>query len=114
VDTVGEATWMSSLKAAARGGRIVTCGATSGPNPQEEIRQIFWKQISILGSTMANDREFRALLAVVAAGKLKPRIDRVFPLSQARAAFAYMEEGRQHGKIVVVPDGAGSDWPDGD
>ena len=114
VDTVGEATWMSSLKAAARGGRIVTCGATSGPNPKEEIRQIFWKQISILGSTMANDREFRALLAAVAAGKLKPRIDRVFPLSQARAAFAYMEEGRQHGKIVVVPDGAGSDWPDGD
>jgi NADPH:quinone reductase-like Zn-dependent oxidoreductase len=114
VDTVGEATWMTSLKAAARGGRIVTCGATSGPNPKEEIRQIFWKQISILGSTMANDREFRALLAAVAAGKLRPRIDRVFPLSQARAAFAYMEEGRQYGKIVVVPDGAGSDWPDGD
>ena len=114
VDTVGEATWMTSLKAAARGGRIVTCGATSGPNPREEIRQIFWKQISILGSTMANDREFRALLAAVAAGKLKPRIDRVFPLSQAPAAYAYMEEGRQHGKIVLVPDGAGSDWPDGD
>lgn len=114
VDTVGEATWMSSLEAAARGGRIVTCGATSGPNPKEEIRLIFWKQISILGSTMANDREFRTLLAAVAAGKLKPRIDRVFPLSQARAAYAYMEEGRQHGKIVLVPDGAGSDWPDGD
>lgn len=114
VDTVGEATWMTSLKAAARGGRIVTCGATSGPNPKEEIRQIFWKQISILGSTMANDREFRALLAVVAAGKLKPRIDRVFPLSQARAAYAYMEEGRQYGKIVLVPDGLAPDWPDGD
>ena len=114
VDTVGEATWMTSLKAAARGGRIVTCGATSGPNPKEEIRQIFWKQISILGSTMANDREFRALLAAVAAGKLRPRIDRVFPLSQARAAYTHMEEGRAHGKIVLVPDGAGSDWPDGD
>src|SRR4029453_9090239 len=60
VDTVGEATWMTSLKSAARGGRIVTCGATSGPNPKEEIRLIFWKQLSILGSTMANDREFRA------------------------------------------------------
>ena len=114
VDTVGEATWMTSLKAAARGGRIVTCGATSGPNPKEEIRQIFWKQISILGSTMANDREFRTLLAAVAAGRLKPRIDRVFPLSQARAAYAYMEEGLQYGKIVLVPDGAGSHWPDGD
>ena len=114
VDTVGEATWMTSLKAAARGGRIVTCGATSGPNPKEEIRQIFWKHLSILGSTMANDREFRALYSAVASGHLKPRVDRVFPLSQARDAFAYMEEGRQNGKIIVVPDGAEKDWPDGD
>ena len=53
-------------------------------------------------------------LAAVAAGRLKPRVDRVFPLSEARAAYAYMEEGRQHGKIVLVPDGAGSQWPDGD
>lgn len=114
VDTVGEATWMTSLKAAARGGRIVTCGATSGPNPKEEIRQIFWKHLSILGSTMANDREFRALYSAVASGHLKPRVDRVFPLSQARDAFAYMEEGRQNGKIILVPDGAEKDWPDGD
>lgn len=103
LDSVGEKTWMASLQAAARGGRIVTCGATSGPNPKEEIRLIFWKQISILGSTMSSDSEFRALLAAVAAGKLKPRIDRVFPLSQAREAYARMEEGRQHGKIVLVP-----------
>jgi NADPH:quinone reductase-like Zn-dependent oxidoreductase len=114
VDSVGEATWMTSLKAAARGGRIVTCGATSGPNPKEEIRLIFWKGISILGSTMANDREFRALYAAVAAGKLKPRVDRVFSFSQAREAYAYLEEGRQHGKIVLAPDGAERDWPDGD
>lgn len=114
LDSVGEKTWMASLQAAARGGRIVTCGATTGPNPKEEIRLIFWKQISILGSTMANDSEFRALLSVVTAGKLKPRIDRVFPLSQAREAYARMEEGRQHGKIVLVPDGAGRAWPDGD
>ena len=78
------------------------------------MRQIFWKQISILGSTMASDREFRALLSAVAAGKLKPRIDRAFPLSQAREAYARMEEGRQHGKIVLVPEGAGREWPDGD
>lgn len=114
VDTVGEATWMSSLKAVAKGGRLVTCGATSGPNPKEEIRLLYWKQISILGSTMANDREFRALYAAVAAGRLKPRIDRVFALREARAAYALMEEGRQHGKIVLVPEGAGRDWPDGD
>jgi NADPH:quinone reductase-like Zn-dependent oxidoreductase len=114
VDSVGEATWMTSLKAAARGGRIVTCGATSGPNPKEEIRQIFWKQISILGSTMANDREFRALYAAVAAGKLKPRVDTVIPFSRVREAYARMEEGRAHGKIVLVPDGAEKEWPDGD
>jgi NADPH:quinone reductase-like Zn-dependent oxidoreductase len=105
---------MTSLKAAARGGRIVTCGATSGPNPKEEIRQIFWKHLSILGSTMANDREFRALYSAVASGRLRPRVDRVFPLSRAREAFAYMEEGRQNGKIVLVPDEAERDWPDGD
>lgn len=114
VDTVGEATWMTSLRAAARGGRIVTCGATSGPNPKEEIRLIFSKQLSILGSTMANDREFRALYAAVASGRIQPRVDRVFALSQARAAYTHMEEGRQHGKIVLAPDGAGRDWPDGD
>ena len=104
VDCVGEKTWMTSLKSVVRGGRIVTCGATSGPNPREEIRLIFWKQIAILGSTMSNDEEFRSLLSEISRGRLKPRIDRVFPLSEARAAYGYMEEGRQHGKIILVPD----------
>jgi len=63
---------------------------------------------------MANDREFRALYAAVASRKLRPRIDRVFPLSEARAAYACMEEGRQHGKIVLVPDGVAAEGPDGD
>lgn len=103
VDSVGEATWMISLRSAAKGGRIVTCGATSGPNPKEEIRLIFWKQLSILGSTMANEREFRALAAAVFSGRLRPRIDSVWPRSEAAAAFAKMESGRQHGKIVLVP-----------
>lgn len=114
VDTVGEKTWLSSLKAVRRGGKIVTCGATSGPNPAEEIRLIYWKQISILGSTMANDREFRALLAAVGAGRLKPRIDRVLPLSRAAEAYRLLEEGRQFGKIVLVPDESARAWPDGD
>jgi NADPH:quinone reductase-like Zn-dependent oxidoreductase len=114
VDSVGEKTWMTSLRAAAKGGRIVTCGATSGPNPKEEIRLIFWNQLSILGSTMASDSEFRAMLSAVASGKLTPRVDRVFPLSRAREAYAYMEEGKQDGKIVLVPDAAAPAWPDGD
>ncbi len=114
VDTVGEATWMTSLKACAKGGRIVTCGATSGPNPKEEIRLIYWKHLSILGSTMANDREFRALYAAVAARRLQVRIDRVFPFPQAAEAYARMESGEQHGKIVLVPEGAVPEGPDGD
>jgi NADPH:quinone reductase-like Zn-dependent oxidoreductase len=114
IDSVGEKTWMSSLQAVAKGGRIVTCGATTGPNPKEEIRLIFWKQISILGSTMANDREFRMLLSAVAAGKLKPRIDRVFPFSEAAQAYQRMEDAQQFGKIVLVPEGAERAWPDGD
>lgn len=114
VDSVGEKTWLKSLKAVRRGGRIVTCGATTGPNPAEEIRLIYWKQISILGSTMANDREFRALLAAVGDGRIAPRIDRVFPLSQAPAAYRLLEEGGQFGKVVLVPDGLAREWPDGD
>jgi NADPH:quinone reductase-like Zn-dependent oxidoreductase len=114
LDTVGEKTWMASLKSVAKGGRIVTCGATSGPNPKEEIRLIFWNQISILGSTMASDREFRAVLAAAAAGRVKPRIDRLFPFSRAREAYARMEKGLQHGKILLVPDSAAREWPDGD
>jgi NADPH:quinone reductase-like Zn-dependent oxidoreductase len=114
VDTVGEATWMTSLRSAAKGGRIVTCGATSGPNPKEEIRLIFWKHLSILGSTMSNDHEFRAMLSAVASGRLRPRIDSVHPLSRAGEAYARMESGAQDGKIVVVPDGVRAEWPDGD
>ena len=104
VDSVGEKTWMTSLRAAANGGRIVTCGATTGPNPKEEIRLIFWKQLSILGSTMANDREFRLLLATVASGALDPVIDEVFPLSRAAEAYERMEKGEMFGKIILVPD----------
>ena len=114
VDCVGEKTWMTSLKCAANGGRIVTCGATSGPNPKEEIRLIFWKQLSILGSTMANDKEFRAMLSAVGAGKLSPRIDGVFAFSRAREAYERMEKGDQHGKIILVPDSVTREWPDGD
>jgi len=114
VDSVGEKTWMTSLRAVRRGGRIVTCGATTGPNPPEEIRLIFWKHISILGTTMANDREFRAVLGAVASGRLAPRIDRVLPLAQAAEGYRLLEEGRQFGKIVLVPDGPARNWPDGD
>jgi NADPH:quinone reductase-like Zn-dependent oxidoreductase len=101
VDSIGEATWLTSLQCVARGGRIVTCGATTGPNPRTEIRQIFWKQISILGSTMANDREFREMLAAVSAGKIRPTVDRVVPFEEFRTAYERLESGAQYGKIVL-------------
>jgi len=99
VDNVGEKTWMSSIKSAAKGGRIVTCGATSGPNPTDEIRLIFWKQLTILGSTMGSDAQFAEV--VRAAPGLPPVIDKVFPLAQAREAYARMKAGEQLGKIVL-------------
>lgn len=114
VDTVGEKTWTTSLRSVVKGGRIVTCGATSGPNPREEIRLLFWKQISILGSTMSNDREFRALLAEVGKGSLRPRIDRVIPFPRAREAYERLEEGSHFGKIVLVTESREREWPDGD
>lgn len=100
VDSVGAATWRSSLTAAAKLGRIVTCGATSGPNPEEEIRFIFWKQLSILGSTMGNDAEFSAVLAAVASGRLDPVVDEVYPLADVRHGYERLEKGDGFGKIV--------------
>jgi len=105
VDSVGEATWMQSLKAAAKGGRIVTCGATSGPNPKEEIRLIFWNQLSIIGSTMGSRDDWRRLIGVVAAQLLRPVVDGLFPLSEGRAAYQRLESGDQFGKIVLSIDG---------
>ncbi len=101
VDSVGAATWRHSLNAAARNGRIVTCGATSGPNPEEEIRTIFWKQLTILGSTMGTDAEFTAMLSAVEAGRIDPVVDSVFPLADARQAYERMASGAAFGKIVL-------------
>jgi len=105
VDSVGEATWMQSLKAAAKGGRIVTCGATSGANPAEEIRLIFWNQLSIIGSTMGSRSDWRQLVAAVETHRLKPVIDSVLPLSEGRAAYECMERAEQFAKIVLAIDG---------
>jgi NADPH:quinone reductase-like Zn-dependent oxidoreductase len=101
VDSVGAATWKHSLVAAAKGGRIVTPGATSGPNPEEEIRHIFWKQLSILGSTMGTDEEFAALLAAVCGGRIIPVVDSVLPLAEGRKAYERMQKGEGLGKIVL-------------
>jgi NADPH:quinone reductase-like Zn-dependent oxidoreductase len=101
VDSVGATTWNSSMECLGKGGRLVTCGATKGPLAQMDIRTMWRKQISLHGSTMANDREFRAVMGLLAAGKLRPVVDRVFPLSEAQAAETYLESANQFGKIVL-------------
>jgi NADPH:quinone reductase-like Zn-dependent oxidoreductase len=105
VDSVGKATWMQSLKAAAKGGRIVTCGATSGPDPAEEIRLIFWNQLSVIGSTMGSREDWRRLIATVDAHRMHPVIDGVRSLREGRAAYERMERAEQFGKIVLSIDG---------
>jgi NADPH:quinone reductase-like Zn-dependent oxidoreductase len=102
VDSVGKATWMTSLRSCARGGRIVTCGATTGPNPEEEIRLVFWNQLSILGSTMGSRRDWREMVKAVEAWHLEPVVDRVFPMPEGRAAYEHLAGENQFGKIVLV------------
>jgi NADPH:quinone reductase-like Zn-dependent oxidoreductase len=100
VDSVGEATWSQSLGALGRRGRLVTCGGTSGPMVTTDVRRLFWNQWNILGSTMGNDAEFAAIVGHFNAGRLRPPIDRVYPLAEGRAAFERLQQGGQFGKIV--------------
>jgi NADPH:quinone reductase-like Zn-dependent oxidoreductase len=102
VEHVGEATWKTSLQAARKGGRIAVCGATSGPNPPANLHRIFWKQLAVYGSTMGSREDFRAVLDLVASGRAKPVVDRVFPLDEVAAAHEYLESGRQLGKVVLT------------
>jgi NADPH:quinone reductase-like Zn-dependent oxidoreductase len=103
VDNVGAATIHSSMRAVVRGGRIVIVGNTSGPKAEIDIRYIHGKQISLIGSTMGTHQDFLDVTALLWSGRLKPVIDRVMPLSKGREAFAIMEQGRQFGKIVLLP-----------
>ena len=104
-DTVGEKTWTQSLHALGRRGRLVTCGATSGPIVQMDVRRLFWNQWDIMGSTMGNDSEFDAVTSEFHAGHLAPLVDSVFDISQGRQAFERLASGQQFGKIVVrIPD----------
>jgi NADPH:quinone reductase-like Zn-dependent oxidoreductase len=89
--------------AAARGGRIVIVGNTSGPQTELDIRYLFAKQISLIGSTMGSREDFRTITSLLRAGKIKPVIDRVMPLREGKKAYQIMEEGRQLGKIVMTP-----------
>jgi NADPH:quinone reductase-like Zn-dependent oxidoreductase len=101
VEHVGEATWKTSLQAAGPNGRIVVCGATSGPNPPAQLHRIWWKQLEIYGSTMGTKEDFEGAYELVASGAAKPIVDKVFPLADAAAAHEYLEAGKQFGKVVL-------------
>jgi NADPH:quinone reductase-like Zn-dependent oxidoreductase len=103
LDSVGAATWRQNVRVAARLGRIVVYGTTTGPLLETDGRLLFWKQLDIMGSTMSNRREFEEVMALVFDGSLEPVVDVVLPLEQARAAHERLEAGQQFGKIVLVP-----------
>ena len=101
VETVGEATWARSLAAVRPAGRVVVCGATSGPNPPAQLHRFWWKQLDVLGSTMGTREDFLGVYDLVRDGRARVHVDRVFPLSEIRAAHERLEAGEQLGKIVL-------------
>jgi NADPH:quinone reductase-like Zn-dependent oxidoreductase len=103
IDSVGTATFKGSVRALRNGGRLVVCGATTGPAAEFDLRPLFWKQLLILGSTMGIPQDLEDALAMVRAGHLQVPIDSVWPLEKIREAQAKMAESAQFGKIVLRP-----------
>lgn len=101
VDSIGERTWSDSLRSLRRGGRLVICGATTGPMVSMDLRRLFWHQWSILGSTLGNRSEYDEIVGHAAQGRLWPVIDTIVPLQEAPAAYERMQRGEQAGKLVI-------------
>ncbi len=104
VDHIGEATYPDSLKSLAKGGRLVTCGATTGPNPGAGLNRIFWNQLSVIGSTMATPGEIDDVLELVWDGTFEPHVRAVLPMSEASEAHQMLEDREGFGKVVLKPD----------
>ena len=104
VDNVGAATWRDSLTSLAKGGRVVTCGATTGGTPETDINRIFWNQLSVIGSTMGSPGETEDVLAKVWDGTYEVAIRDVLPMSEAARGHEMLENREGFGKVVVVPD----------
>ena len=104
VDSIGEATWEKSLRALAKDGRLVTFGATSGPMPPTNVPLLFWRQLRIIGTTMGNRKEFFDVMELIWQRRLRPIVDRVFPLKEAAEAQRLMEDRKHFGKLVLVPE----------
>ena len=105
VETVGEATWARSLAAVRPFGRVVVCGATSGPNPPAQLHRFWWKQLDVLGSTMGTREDFLGAYELVRTGRARVHVDRVYPLAEIAEAHRRLEAGEQLGKIVLVMPG---------
>ncbi len=101
IDSVGEATFAQSLIALGKRGRLVTCGGTSGPFVQLDVRRMFWNQWTLMGSTMGNNAEFEAMTTLFRAGELQPPVDSVWSLDEGRGAYERLASGQQFGKVVV-------------
>jgi NADPH:quinone reductase-like Zn-dependent oxidoreductase len=107
METVGAATWSHSLKALRPGGRIVVCGATSGPAPQADLNRVFFLQLEVRGSTMGTRSELSDLLSLLLSTGLRPRIDRTLPLADIASGLRAMQSGELIGKLVVEPPPVG-------
>jgi zinc-binding alcohol dehydrogenase/oxidoreductase len=105
VETVGEATWARSLAAVRPTGRVVVCGATSGPNPPAQLHRFWWKQLNVLGSSMGTREDFLGAYDLVRTGRVRVHVDRVLPLAGIAAAHERLEAGEQLGKIVLAIPG---------
>jgi zinc-binding alcohol dehydrogenase/oxidoreductase len=102
VETVGEATWGRSLASVRPAGRVVVCGATSGPNPPAQLHRFWWKQLTVMGSTMGTREDFLGAYELVRTGRARVHVDRVYPLREIAAAHERLEAGEQLGKIVLA------------
>lgn len=102
IETVGAATWDLSLRALRPGGTVVVAGATSGGDPPAQLNRVFYRQISVVGSTMGTRSEFERLIVLMTRTGLRPRIDHTYPLAEARTALARMAAGEQQGKLVLT------------
>jgi NADPH:quinone reductase-like Zn-dependent oxidoreductase len=101
VDYVGKATWQKSLQCLSRGGRLVTCGATTGYNPEEDLRHIFYRQLEVIGSTMGSRNELMAPLKLIFEGRMRPVVSAVYELKDAAEAHRAMEARTSLGKLVI-------------
>jgi NADPH:quinone reductase-like Zn-dependent oxidoreductase len=103
IETVGEATWGHSLRSVRGGGRVVVAGSTSGPNPSADLPRLFFREVSVLGSTMGTRGELGRLVAFLDASGARPLIDRTIPLAETRTGLAAMVAGELRGKVVIEP-----------